>query len=578
MQRPRWTASPAVRLVLAAGCGLPAEPLSISEVGPAVHCPETAEGAVLELRGAGLGLQLTGALKGGAPEGPTVLLTHVADLHGRPVDPATSLRLSPGDPRLQLIGDDRLEIALGPGLSLAAGQHTVEVVAADGRRAAAPAPVVVLGPPQVDELSPTTVCDGAAAVELRVAGSDLLQAGGAGLSASIGGLTQPVALEGCAALPEPAEGESCTSGVLSLTPAQLGQGGHTVTLTAADALACGASAPRALRVRPPPDISAVSPEALCPSGGELEIEGSDLDPGDTWTLGGVALEDLRVGDDGVLRARVPAGALALGWHALTVSAPGGCEDTLVDAVELRPAPVAVAVDPPQLPAGVGARVVVTVAGVFGDIDDVLLLDASDAATPVAWSWDPAAPGQVELEVPGTLAEGAWRVQIRQGGDCPGTPAATLQIAAADQLLLDRVEPTQAWAWDHTPFELRLVEPLGDPADGLQAGAQAWLIDPTAGRPPTRVLAPAVVAPTRLAGVIPWGLELGDYDLLVVNPDGTAGFLEAAITVVDDPPRRLDLGPRRRRAHGEAGARRLGRHRALPRTGGLPLRADRPRPR
>ncbi len=522
---------------LLAGCALDTPAPRIDNATPGLVCLSDDLEETFVIRGQNLGPAVVGAL-GDAPRlsGPEVTLTAARGLDGGDGS-GLSITLSEGDPRLSVASAERLDVSLDRFLGLEAGRFDLRVTAGGADPRVLADALAVVGAPTELAVSPADVCQSEGETTLVIEGSGLLQVNGEPVTITLGDDTvTPDALEGCVPLPQDPSVEVCERATLTVSPSALSTGVYGLVLANPAPADCEESAPIALAVRSPPTVSVVTPDEVCDTGTVLQVEGVRLVADMQATVGGVALGPVDFIDSRAVQVVVPDGALPPGIHDLSLTSEGGCDAALAEAVTVRVPPVTFAVDPPFAPEGRSMQVLASLAGVFDEITDVTLLDEAGAAVTPTWTWDPEQPDRVQVTLPDTLHTGPWQVVVDQGADCPGTPSATVEVLAASDLPLASVEPAQAWRFSPTAIEVSLTDPLPTGATGLEPGARAWLVDPTGARPPARVYATEARSETLLAGIVPEGLDTGDLDLLVLNPDGTAGLLEAALEIVTlEPP-------------------------------------------
>lgn len=517
-------------LILLTSCDRSEPAPAIVAVEPSLACV-AGEGHLLTITGQGLGpVLIDGLTDQPSLVMPSVVLRPVQSLSGGETS-ARTVTVS-GD-RVQVLGPDRLDVTLDPGLGLEPAVYDVEVQAADGRIAVAPASLAFAGAPVIDAVAPGDICHDAGSVELTLTGRDFIVVGDLLPVVLIEGQELPaLAAEDCAELPGGAR--ACSSVVVEIAPGSLAIGPQEVSARSASPMDCADAAPVELNVRPAPVIDGVVPAQVCESATTVRVEGSGFFEGMGATLGGVeVVTDLD--EDGQLVLTVPEGLLSAGTWDLTISSEGGCDAFLEDALTVSLAPVVFDVSPPVVPQGLTVRAQARVTDVFEDISAVWLIAEDGSERAPTWSWDAAEPGLIEVVLPGDLAAGTWQVIADQGEDCPGTAGASVTVSDDFALALDRVEAPFAWTYDYTSVDLYTLDPLPTGSVGLQTGARAWLVDPE-GVGPTRALHGLTVRDeVQAAAVVPYLLPVDVYDLIVTNPDGSTGWLPGALRVIDEAP-------------------------------------------
>ncbi len=125
---------------------------------------------------------------------------------------------------------------------------------------------------------------------------------------------------------------------------------------------------------------------------------------------------------------------------------------------------------------------------------------------------------------------------RKVGGCETTLFRGLKIVGEVNLTLNSIEPSFGWKDQETPVTIT--------GEGFQSVPRAYL-NPVSGTDVAASLeSTAMVSGTTLTAVVPKGLPVTDYKLIVVNPDGKVGILEDPIFKVTElaPPRVDNISP------------------------------------
>ncbi len=516
-------------VALLTACSAPPPVPTISDAGPWLTCANSDTPQELDIRGQHFSPVLTGALE----TNPRVHTPRVLFVQG------DELRAVPQE-RITIKSDDWMTVSVDRGLALAPGGHDLVVDNGLGADARLPDVLRVVDAPQLESIAPDAFCPGSDTVSLTITGTQLLGLDGVLPTVWLGDEAwTPHSAIGCAAV-EPFDGlQECTAVVVDVPAASFAEGVVSVSVEDASSAECGLSLPISLQVLPPPTVSAATPDQQCVTGGTLEITGADFVDGSEVWADDVLLGDATAIDPWTLRVEIPENELPVGQYDLAVVSPGGCRAIMPDALTVRSAPVVFAVDPPVVPAGVPIQGQARLSDVFQDITRATLSDADGVDYPFSWTWSDSTPDLLAFTVPADLPAGVYTLAVDQGDACPGTPGASLTVIDTLDIPLDRVEPAFAWAYDDTPVDILTENPLSIDQTGIQEGSRAWLVRADGGGDAQRLRGVYRASETAMSGVVPWGLEQGEYDLLVVNPDGTAGRLSPAIKVVADPPPRVD---------------------------------------
>ncbi|TNE86038.1 MAG: hypothetical protein EP330_24190 [Deltaproteobacteria bacterium] len=310
-------------------------------------------------------------------------------------------------------------------------------------------------------------------------------------------------------------------------PVGTAEGTYTVEVTNPD----GSQATSAVDfiVVGPPTLTAVDPDLVC-AGTEFTITGEGFVDGYTQVWVGEAEATVVSVSETEVVAEAPAG-LSTGLHDVTVGIAGGCETTLVDALEIAQEPIVFFVDPPVVYQDTFTQVSVWVTGIEGSVTEVLLVDAAGTETSVSYTWDAGRPSRIFATVPDGMPEGSYDVVVSDESGCSAVLEEAFSVEADLSLALSAIDPPFGWTSASTPVTLRAGSP------GFQDPPRVYLSPET---PSDTSLATELRGVTfeseqRLTAVVPEGLAVGRYDVLVINPDGSIGQLPLAFTVTADPP-------------------------------------------
>ncbi len=400
---------------------------------------------------------------------------------------------------------------------------------------AVPPPVQVLG------ASPASVCNAAAAQAVTFTGTGFLRVAGVDPLIEVDGNAGAVtAVDGCTDLGVPGLAvESCTEFTATIDPSQLSDGPVTVSVTNPAPSGCGVTATDVFFVTPVPSVTAVAPTEFCSAvGGTLTLSGANFSPAASVLLeaDGQSFPALSVAfvDANTLEASFGE-TVPPGTYDLTVSNAEGCADTLALAVDVQPTPLVFFVDPPVLYSGIQIQATIYTAGLPDVAQTVELLGPNDEVVELAGESPPGEPNRIRVDVPAGLAAGAWSVRVTSQTGCVGVLDGGLTVTDDLVLALVDIDPEFAWTGRDTAVTLQAAAPAEGEVD-FQSTPRAYLnpADSTAAVA-TNLRAVLFVNSTTLTAVIPEGMDPGQYDLIVVNPDASVGVLEDAITITADPP-------------------------------------------
>ena len=506
-------------------------PPSLDSVEPQLFCSEQIS-AVLTLRGSGFVELEDGTL-------PTVTVGGV----DRQPDAVADCQDLAGPAGGRTCNE--LVVTIPPD-SLAPGVHYVFVTnpAPAGCVSTEAVQVEVVPPPEVTEVIPDPVCTEQFTQQVTVLGSGFLVVGTDLPIVTIGGTDYPAdSAQDCTPLTVVPDSRSCTALTVTLPMGVLSPGDHDVVVTNPEPAPCTSGAPYVLTVVPPPTVDSVDPASICTGGGEFTIYGSGFYDGATVEVGGATPITTNVIDDGTIDVTMGF-SLSPGTYDVTVTNLDGCADTLAGAITVIPGPIVFFVDPPRLYNGISIRVTIYASGLTGTPLSVQLIHTgtSNVVSITDFTWDAAQPGRILATVPAGLDPGTYDVVVEDPSGCPAILSAGVTVVDTLTVALDSMAPPFGWVNTATAVEIRAVDPPPTGQVQFQATPRAYLNPTNPG--PNTVASPLLsvsfvgdpAQPSALlTALVPDGLPVGTYDLIVVNPDGSVGQLAGAFEVVADAP-------------------------------------------
>ena len=394
----------------------------------------------------------------------------------------------------------------------------------------------------VSEVTPSIVCAGAEppALRMRASGLGFLTIDDSAPRVTFDG--RPVAVD--VAECERIDGVfSEASGCAELTfdlPGGLGEGVYPIGVTNPTTTTCEAQA--AFTIAQPPTIDRVRPGEVCEGGVTLTIFGHQLLEGTQVRLGG--------GHAPVRQALVADGELEVtfdevppGVYDVAVSNGPGCGDVEQDALTVRPRPTMFFVDPPVVFNGVDLEVTVYVAGVNEDVVELTLARSGGGQSlALDFRYDAGDPTRVRATIPANLVGDGESANFdfllidRLG--CPAALVNIIELTREQTLALDEVRPSFGWTETPTAVSLLATDPPPDGEVGFESLPRVYL-NPTDGGGAALVSGVAFVDAGRLTANVPPGLDVGTYDVIVVNPAGEVGVLEGGFRVTAQAPPLID---------------------------------------
>ncbi len=159
-------------------------------------------------------------------------------------------------------------------------------------------------------------------------------------------------------------------------------------------------------------------------------------------------------------------------------------------------------------------------------------EATGEPSDLEFAYDPAAPRIIDATLPAGLEAGPYSVFVETSGEaCPAYLPAGLSVATELTVALDHVEPTSGSTAEDTIVELRAIDPAPTGETQLQELPRVYL-RPEEG-PAVELHSLEFLEATRLRAMVPSGLTVGSYEVVVVNPDGGVGVVEAPFWVTDE---------------------------------------------
>jgi hypothetical protein len=527
-----------------AGCahelGGPA-PAVESELDPHLVCNELDPMTTVTITGSGFSPMPVDTATGPARLLlPTVTLLRSADLAGAAGtgEPVPVPDESPDESQVHWYSQERMDVDITPGMSLEEGIYGVTVTNPNGNEVSFTDALAVVPPPELTGVTPEAICVDQGPATFTLQGTGFLDVDGALPTVTVrGGGEEHVydadGLTGCATLPEPAtETQTCTEMTVTIPEDDLEPGTYEVVVTNPPPANCFSSETVLLEVVPPPDLTGVMPNLLCTSGGSIGLQGVGFRDGASVLVEDQAAERVEVDPGGESATADFYPGLSVGTHDVTFRNADGCEDTLPQAVEVIQGPVIFWVDPPVVYDGISTQITIFGSGLSAAVYRVELVPAGGGeAVELEFVLDEAR-GRVQAVVPAGTPAGEYDV-IVYDEVCPAILPGGLEVTDALGLTIDLVDPSFGWVERSSSVSIF--------GSGFVNTPRAYL-NPATPTPETIASALGAVSfldASRLTAVVPPGLPVGVYDVIVVNPTGEVGLLEDGFTVTETPPPVVD---------------------------------------
>ena len=392
--------------------------------------------------------------------------------------------------------------------------------------------VVTIPAPIVSTVGTLAVCS-IADTTLQIVGQNFLQLAGPPVQSptiAINGKSFPTTLDGCLPSTDAPGAQLCTT-VNFTIPANMLPPSGTMSFQAVisnpGSNACATAMAINIDVVGPPTITSALPKTICAGGGTVNITGTNLYSGGAAIINStpsVQAKTYSSAANGTTAAAVFAGPLPVGGpYSLTVRNQLGCEATLANAVSVSPGPAILFVDPPAIPNVTTIQATVYATSISPPVKTVSIAPAGTMNyISLALSTNPAFPNRALITIPSGLAAGSYDMKLDDQTTCSAFLPGALKIVATATLTVTKMDPGFGSAAQDTAAVIT--------GAGFVSTPRAYL-SPSAGTGQAQALAAVTFqSATSLSAVARAGLPAGQYDLIVVNPDGSYGIKKVAFTV------------------------------------------------
>jgi cysteine-rich repeat protein len=414
----------------------------------------------------------------------------------------------------------------------------------------------------ITTVTPSVACAGAApnALALRASGRGFLTVDGAPPAVSFNGQpAQILEMVDCFPIGGVYEDiEGCAEMVIVVpSPLTVPEGEHLIEVVANITQACTDSA--LFSVSGPPQIESVHPTEVCAeSVFSVTVTGQQLASGSIVTLSDgsgappIAALAVIVQGGGLLVTFPP---LEPGGYDLTVSNGLNCDDTLANAISVKPRPVVFFSDPPVAFNGFVTRVgapepepVNVQANLFvaningGSVASVEMREIGGDGIwiSVQFTYDPLVPNRVVATIPAGLVDANqkadFEVRLTDELGCVTSLNGLITLTRILELADFSVSPPFGWAQERTAVSVLLDE--NSPGAPFEEIPRVYLNPIGAGT--ARALSQiGYLNSSELSALVPALLDVGDYDVIIVNPDGTVGLNVAGFQITQESPPTVD---------------------------------------
>ncbi|MDF1565741.1 MAG: hypothetical protein P1V51_22090 [Deltaproteobacteria bacterium] len=439
---------------------------------------------------------------------------------------------------------------VAPQSSLSSGDVEVSLVNPAPIGCSVATATVLDAPPAIaiHSVAPSAVCAALAApLTVTVAGEGFLDVDGALPTLTVAGATLAVdGLATCSSLSVAGMSvASCNELTFTVDPSTLSGTDIPIAITNAAPSSCGASATGVFFLTPPPTLTGVTTPNFCASdGGTIGLVGTNFTAGTQVTLESgttVHVGTVTYNDPTSLEVTFPPG-LDAGTYDLRVSATG-CDDVLVGAVSVDPAPLVFFIDPPTVYNGVITEVTLFTTGLsdtYGASTVELLYPDGATTTSLPFTEGSRANRLLtpipadDPENPGSpLPPGAFELQVTNALGCTSALNGSLTVTDTLTLELEGIDPAYVSPTRETAVSITAQDTS---AVVFESTPRVYLNpNPPGAGSPVGLTAVLFESDRLLTAVVPAGMTPGDYDLIVVNPSGSVGLLPLALTVTPSEP-------------------------------------------
>lgn len=492
---------------------------------------------------------------------PTVKLDQARDLAGG-TNETNHLEYGgdPSDPRAARVhwySEKRMAVDVHPDDQVPIGVYSVTVVNPDGKvDVTLSESLAVLPPPLVSELRPPAICDDQADQTVEIDGEYFLKLGEVLPTVTVGDKDYtPVAADDCTAVvgnfAEPSV-ELCKSLTIVIAVGDFVVDEATefpVVVTNPAPANCASSSEVSLLVQPPPTVDEVVPSTVCEGGSSVTIHGSNFQDGAVVELHCPGAEPVQAistettEDGNTITAVFGSGATVGETCEIVVVNPDGCEDRPLphEEVTVVSGPILFFVDPPVAYNGVNTRITLFATSITPPLADdaVTIVPTGESSPVISLEHQPVPnhPNRLQALVPVGLDPGIYDVRLADDSGCLSSLPEGLIITDSLTVQIESVKPSFGWTERDTAITI-----FRDPGGAaFQATPRVFLnpVSPAPDEVAVEIVSVAWVDENTATGVVPSGTPVNQYDLILVNPDGSVGVLDAGFTEVATAPPVID---------------------------------------
>jgi hypothetical protein len=301
---------------------------------------------------------------------------------------------------------------------------------------------------------------------------------------------------------------------------------------------CASSDTIELTIEPPPVVTSVVPATVCEGGSQLTVNGLNFQQGATVTLdcaGKItAAASANVNMDGkTISATFGPGAVPGTTCDVIVTNPDGCQDRPLPhkKVNVTTGPILFFVDPPVVYNGINTRITLFATTIQAPLpaDAVTMSPAGMPmqVTKLAFNTVVNHPNRLQAIVPIGQAPGTYDITLRDDSGCFATLPKALIVTSDLTVTIKSVNPPFGYTAEDTAVTIFRDKTAAAPADKPFVERPRVFLNPTNPQPTdvaVEIESVSIVDADTATGVVPKGTPVHDYDVVLVNPDGSVGLL------------------------------------------------------
>jgi hypothetical protein len=303
----------------------------------------------------------------------------------------------------------------------------------------------------------------------------------------------------------------------------------------------------------PPEVDGVQPATVCGGGSQITITGKDFQKDSKVELDCGAAAPLLAttvtanSDMTQLVATFGAGDAPNGATCDVVVKNGDASDPKPHkTVTIVSGPVVFFVDPPVVYNGINTRVTLYATALQQPLppDAVSIVPAgqSSPVTVLQTNTVPDHANRLQAVVPTGQAPGAYDLLVKDSSGCGTQLANALTVTGTLTVTLKSVTPPFGATNSDTAVTILRDTSAASPANAPFVDTPHVFLNPTAAAPTDIAVSLQSVTfldQDRVTGVVPANTPVHDYDVVLVNPDGTVGVLQKGFNVTASPPPVID---------------------------------------